>query len=236
LSLRKRKSLSQKEIVSVSEADCLLFARRTSFLFPRKAVSVSEGGRLSLRKKLPLHFLRERLALSQRERRPWSRGEVACLLFIKRILSWPQGGCFCLRENVLLRFRKEWSSPQKQTVVVEMVSVSERDCPSSLQREVLCLRRRMSVSQEEIASHVFREKSSLSQKEIVCVSGRDCLSFSQREIVSASEGGCLRIKEKLLGFCQRDMISFAKGGSVCLRRKSSLSQNEMFSVSGRHRL
>jgi hypothetical protein len=66
-SLGKRESLSQKEIVSVSEADCLLFARRTSLLSPSKAVSVSEGGRLFIREKLPLYFPRERFALSQRE-------------------------------------------------------------------------------------------------------------------------------------------------------------------------
>jgi hypothetical protein len=134
-----------------------------------------------------------------------SRGEVASLLFIKRILSLPQGGCFCLRGNVPLCFREAWSLPQKEIVVVEMVSVSERDCPSSFSgRSSLCLRRRMSVSQEEIASHVLREKSSLSQKEIVCVSWRDCLSFIQREIVSVSEVGCSCINGKLLGFFVRE--------------------------------
>ncbi len=44
-----------------------------------------------------------------------------------------------------------------------------------------CLRRRLLLSQGEVAFHSLRKRLSLSQKEIVFVSGRDCFSAFQRD-------------------------------------------------------
>ena len=132
-----------------------------------------------------------------------SRGDFASLLFMKRLLSLSERGCFCLRENVPLRFREQMSFPQREIIVVEMAPVSERNCPPPFQREVLsvsgggclflkrrsppmfsernrfCRTRKLFLPHEEIAFHFLRERLSLSQ------------SLSQREAVSVGSRNCL---------------------------------------------
>jgi hypothetical protein len=88
-------------------------------------VSVSEGGRLLLREKLPLYFPRERLALSQRKATFVSGRGCLSAFHKENSLLAPRRTSVCLRGNVLLRFREERSLLQKEIVSVEMVSVSE---------------------------------------------------------------------------------------------------------------
>ena len=147
LCLRRRWSLSQKEI--------------GHYFLVQGRQRLSQKEVVTNSRRSCLFIFSERDWLCHKERRSLSRGDFASLLFMKRLLSLSERGCFCLRENDPLRFREQLSFPQKEIVVVEMASVSGRETV------LLC----------------FREKFSLSQKEDVCFSRRDRLSCSPREIV-----------------------------------------------------
>ena len=125
--LRKSEFLSQQDRkLFLSQGEIVSFFTDGHHFFPQGRQCLSQKKVVSNARRSYLFIFLEKEWLCLKQKRSLSRGEVASLLFIKKLLSLPQTGCLCLRENVSLRFREERPLPQKEVVSVEMVPVSEK--------------------------------------------------------------------------------------------------------------
>jgi hypothetical protein len=94
-----------------------------------------------------------------------------------------------------------------------------------IEKNCICLRRRLSLLRWSVSPG--GDPSVLQRRDCLCLRRR--LLVSQKERVFVSEGDRLCLRGRLSPFCQTDIISFSKKGSVCLRGRSSLTQEEVAS-------